>query len=53
MKSLTFKSESLVVDWIGFNIQGFVDRKQVETIAKYFFQNFAFNSTFAKIINGK
>ena len=35
---LTFESENLVVDWIGFNIQGFVDRKQVERISKYLFQ---------------
>ena len=47
---LTFESESLVVDWIGLNIQGFVD---VRPIAKYLFQNFGFNSTVAKRINGK
>jgi len=50
---LSFKSENLKVDYISFNIQGLVDRKQVEIIAKYLFQNFAFNSTIAKIINGK
>ena len=46
----TFESKNLVVDWIGFNIQGFVD---VRPIAKYLFQNFRFNSTIAKRINGK
>jgi len=49
----SFESENLVVDWIGFNIQRLVDRKQVEIIAKYFFQNFGFNSTFAKGSTGK
>ena len=49
---LTFESENLVVDWIGFNIQGFVDRKQVERISKYLFQNFGFNSTFPIGPNG-
>ena len=50
---LSFESENLVVDWIGFNIQGLVDRNQVEQIAKYLFQNLGFNSTIVKIINGK
>ena len=49
---LSFESEKLVVDYISFNIQGLVDRKQVERIAKYFFQNLAFNATFAKGPNG-
>ena len=44
----TFKSENLVVDFISFNIQGLVERKQVERIAKCFFQILEFNSTFAK-----
>ena len=47
---LTFESKSLVVDWIGFNIQGSVDLKP---IAKYLFEAFGFNSTIAKRINGK
>jgi len=45
---LSFESENLVVDYISFNIQGLVERKQVERIAKYFFQILAFNSNFAK-----
>lgn len=49
----TFESENLVVDWIGFNIQGLLDRKQVKQIAKYLFQNFGFNSTFAVRSDGK
>lgn len=53
MKTLSFKSENLAVDWIGFNIQGLVDREQVEIIAEYLFHNFGFNSTFAKRIDGK
>jgi len=48
MKKFTFESENLVVDYISFNIQGLGDRKQVERIAKYFFQILGFNSTFAK-----
>ena len=51
--NLTFESENLVVDWIGFNIQGQVNRKQVERIAKYLFQNFGFSSTFAFGSDGK
>lgn len=50
---LTFDTEILVVDWLGFNIQGLVNRKQVERIAKSFFQNFKFNSTFALGSGGK
>ena len=30
---------------IGFNIQGFVDKKQIKQIAEYLFSNFGFNST--------
>ena len=47
---LSFKSENLVVDYISFNLQGWVDS---EPIAKYFFEAFGFNSTIAKRINGK
>jgi hypothetical protein len=50
---LSFESENLVVDWIGFNIQGLLNRKQVERIAKYLFENFRFNSTFALGSDGK
>jgi hypothetical protein len=50
---VTFDSENLVVDWIGFNIQGLINRKQVERIAKYLFKNFGFNSTFALGSDGK
>ena len=38
---LSFESENLVVDWIGFNIQGLIDPKP---IANYLF-HFGFNST--------
>lgn len=51
--NLTFDTENLVVDWIGFNIQGLVNRKQIERIAKSLFQNFGFNSTFALGSEGK
>lgn len=47
-----FESENLVVDYISFNIQRLVDRKQLEIIAKYFFQILGFNSTFTKGPNG-
>ena len=46
----TFQSQNLVVDWIGFNIQGSVDLKP---ITKYLFEAFGFNSTISKRINGK
>lgn len=49
---LNFESEKLVVDYISFNIQGLVDRKQVKRIAKSFFQILVFNSIFAKGSNG-
>ena len=48
-----FESQNLVVDYISFNIQGLVDKEQVEIIAKYFFQILGFNSTFAKGSTGK
>ena len=41
------------MDWIGFNIQGLINRKQVEQIANYLFGTFGFNSTLIKRINGK
>lgn len=47
---LSFKSENLQVDWIGFNIQGFAD---IKPIANYLFQNFGFNSTFTLGSDGK
>jgi len=50
---LSFESENLLVDWIGFNIQGLIDRKQVKQIANYLFRTFGFNSTIIKRINGK
>jgi len=50
---LSFESESLVVDWIVFNIQGLLNKKQVEIIAKYLFENFRFNSTLALGPDGK
>lgn len=50
---LSFKSEKLIVDWIGFNIQAVGNIKQVEIIANYLFQNFGFNSTFADGLDGK
>jgi hypothetical protein len=50
---LSFKSEKLLVDWIGFNIQGLLTKKQLEIIAKYLFQNFGFNCTLAVGLNGK
>ena len=49
----SFKSENLIVDWIGFNIQGLVNQKEVEIIANYLFRNFGFNSTFAIGLDGK
>ena len=47
---ISFESENLQVDWIGFNLQGFSD---VKPIANYLFQNFGFNSTFALGSDGK
>ena len=52
-KKLSFKSENLVVDWIGLNISGQVTRKQVERIAKYLLQNFGFKPTLSLGPDGK
>ena len=46
---LTFQSENLVVDYISFNISGYGN---TESIAKYLFKTFNFNSTFTKGKNG-
>ena len=46
---LSFESENLVVDYISFNIRGSDNR---ESIAKYLFEKFHFNSTFSKGQNG-
>lgn len=44
-KKLSFQSQNLLVDWIGFNLEGFDDIQQIEQIAEYLFLNFGFNST--------
>ena len=44
MKTLSFKSENLVVDYLTFNIQGMPDFDLVNRIAEYLFQHFDFNS---------
>jgi hypothetical protein len=49
----SFESENLVVDWIRFNIQRFVDKKQIKQIAEYVFLNFGFNSTLTIGLDGK
>ena len=48
--NLSFESQNLVVDWIGFNIQGLTD---LEPIANYLSESLGFNSTIVKNINGK
>ena len=50
---LNFESQNLVVDWIRFNIQGFVEKKQIKQMAEYLFHNFKFNSIFAVGLDGK
>ena len=47
---LTFDTENLGVDWVGFNIEGSID---LEPIANYLFELLGFNSTITKKINGK
>jgi hypothetical protein len=46
---LNFQTENLVIDYISFNITG---SDNTESIAKYLFEKFNFNSTFAKGQNG-
>ena len=46
---LSFESQNLVVDYISFNIPG---SDNTESIAKYLFEKFNLNSTFAKGQNG-
>lgn len=45
---LTFDIENLVVDWVGFNIEGSID---LEPIVNYLFELLRFNSTITKKIN--
>ena len=45
---LNFESESLVVDYISFNIQGIIDKEHINKIAFYLYKSFGFNSTFTK-----
>ena len=47
---LSFESENLVVDWIGFNIQGCGN---IDPIANYLFKNLGINSTIAKGSDGE
>ena len=49
LNKLTFQSENLVIDYISFNIPG---SDNTESIAKYLFEKFNFNSTFVKGQNG-
>jgi hypothetical protein len=46
---LSFESENLAIDYISFNIPG---SGNTESIAKYLFKTFNFNSTFTKGENG-
>ena len=50
---LSFESENLQVDWVGFNIEGLVEKEKIKQIAEYLSQNFKFNSTFAVGLDGK
>ena len=42
---LSFESENLVVDYISFNISGFMDPASIDKIASYLSKSFGFNST--------
>jgi hypothetical protein len=44
MKRLNFKNTILAVDYLTFNSQGIVKLELVETIGKYLFTDFGFNS---------
>ena len=43
---LSFESENLSIHYICFNIQGFIELKDIKKIAFYLFESFGFNSTF-------
>nr|QUW40432.1 hypothetical protein [Haslea sp.] len=45
---LTFQSQNLIVDYISFNIPGFMDPASMYKIASYFSEFFGFNSTLGK-----
>lgn len=47
---LTFDTENLGVDWVGFKIEGSID---LEPIGNYLFELLGFNSTITKKINVK
>lgn len=50
MKSLSFESESLFVDYLTFNIQSYVD---LQSITDYLSRKLRFNSTIVQKINVK
>ena len=45
LNKLTFQSQNLIVDYISFHIPG---SDNTESITKYLFKEFNFNSTFVK-----
>jgi hypothetical protein len=45
---LSFESETLIVHYISFNIQGFIELEDIKKIAFYLFESFGFNSTFIR-----
>ena len=45
---LSFESENLVVDYISFNIDGYVQITYLRKIASYLFESFSFNATFRR-----
>ena len=49
LNKLIFQLKNFVIDYISFNIPG---SDNTESIAKYLFVKFNFNSTFAKGQNG-
>ena len=49
----SFKSENLIVDWIGLDSTSKDLLTEAKQIAKYLFRNFGFNSTFAVELDGK
>jgi len=43
---LSLKSGNLTIDYICFNVEGFIEFKEIKKLAFYLFQSFGFNSTF-------
>jgi hypothetical protein len=45
LRELSFATENLIIDYISFNIQGYLQSAYIQKIAFYLFESFGFNSS--------